>query len=297
MTDIMQGATGETRKAANDLLHWYQEAGVDIALDETPHDRLAEGRREHEAAARKKPAIQPASDGNAQAQREPRRPVETPALRNQITPAHSIAPDEAAAAARRLAGEAHSLAELKEAMLSFDGCALKQTATQLVFGDGSERSRLMVVGEAPGREEDLQGIPFVGRAGQLLNRMLAAIDLKRSDVYIANVIAWRPPGNRTPTAAETAMCKPFIERQIELIGPDVLLCLGNPSTQTLLNQKSGILSVRGIWFDYACQSRKIAAMASLHPAYLLRQPSQKRLAWTDLLAVREQLGSSPVVRN
>ena len=204
-------------------------------------------------------------------------------------PAHATKPDEAVLDARRLAASAETLDALRQIMDRFDGCALKSTASQLVFGDGEKGSRIMIVGEAPGRDEDKEGIPFVGRAGQLLNRMLASIDLKRSDVYIANVVPWRPPGNRTPTTKETAICKPFIERQIELVDPDILVCLGGPSSQTLLNQKTGILSIRGRWFDYASGERSIKAIPSLHPAYLLRQPSQKRLTWRDLLAIKDQL--------
>jgi len=147
----------------------------------------------------------------------------------------------------------------------------------------------MLVGEAPGRDEDEQGLPFIGRSGKLLDRMLAAIGLDRSSVYIANVIPWRPPGNRTPTPQEIAICLPFIERHIALAAPDVLVCLGGPSAQTLLNQRDGILRLRGRWFDYDCNGRVIPALATLHPAYLLRQPAQKKLAWRDLRALQAKL--------
>jgi DNA polymerase len=164
--------------------------------------------------------------------------------------------------------------------------------TQLVFSDGNPEGRVMLVGEAPGRDEDIQGRPFVGRSGQLLDRMLAAIGLDRTSVYIANVVPWRPPGNRTPTPQETAACRPFISRQIELADPDVLICLGAPSAAELMSNPQGILKFRGQWRDFDTGKRTIRAMATLHPAYLLRQPLQKRLAWRDLLMLREALDAT-----
>ena len=203
--------------------------------------------------------------------------------------AAALSPEEAADSARTLAATAESLDALRALLLAFEGCALKATATQLVFGDGDRQARVMLVGEAPGREEDRAGKPFVGRSGQLLNRMLAAIGLERAEVYIANVVPWRPPGNRTPTPQETAICKPFIERQIALVDPDVLVCLGGPSAQTLLAQRDGILRLRGKWFDFTTHKRTIRALATLHPAYLLRQPTHKKLIWRDLRALKAVL--------
>ena len=174
-------------------------------------------------------------------------------------------------------------------MEKFDGCALKSTATRLVFADGNPQARIMFVGEAPGREEDIEGLPFVGRSGKLLDRMIAAIGLDRTSAYIANVIPWRPPGNRTPTPQETQICLPFIQRQIELVNPDVLVTLGNPSTQTLLSTREGIMKTRGKWFDYDTGTRVIRALATFHPAYLLRSPSYKRMAWQDLRAIAKAL--------
>jgi len=147
----------------------------------------------------------------------------------------------------------------------------------------------MFVGEAPGRDEDIEGLPFVGRSGKLLDRMIAAIGLDRSKAYIANVIPWRPPGNRTPTPQETQICLPFIQRQIELVNPDVLVTLGNPSTQTLLQTREGIMRTRGKWFDYDTGTRTIRAIATFHPAYLLRSPSYKRMSWQDLRAIAKAL--------
>ena len=195
-------------------------------------------------------------------------------------------------AAREAARSATSLAELRAILDRFEGCALRATATHLVFADGNPHARVMFVGEAPGRDEDVEGLPFVGRSGKLLDRMLAAIGLDRTSVYIANIVAWRPPGNRTPTPQESAICLPFILRQIELVDPDVLVCLGGPSSQTLLNIKDGILKSRGRWFSFHTGTREIRAIATLHPAYLLRQPLQKRLAWRDFLAIKKSLAPS-----
>ena len=191
--------------------------------------------------------------------------------------------------AREAARTAPTLDALRALLENFDGCALKATATRLVFADGNPQARIMFVGEAPGREEDLEGLPFVGRSGKLLDRMIAAIGLDRTSAYIANVIPWRPPGNRTPTPQETQICLPFIQRQIELVNPDVLVTLGNPSTQTLLETREGIMKTRGRWFEYNTGTRVIRAIATFHPAYLLRSPGYKRMAWQDLRAIAKAL--------
>jgi DNA polymerase len=204
-------------------------------------------------------------------------------------PAAPPAPDAAAMAAREAAARAGTLAELRGIMQGFEGCALKGTATQLVFADGNPQARLMLVGEAPGRDEDIEGLPFVGRSGKLLDRMLAAIGLDRTSVYIANIIPWRPPGNRTPTPQESQICLPFIRRQIELANPGILVCLGGPSAQALLNVRDGITKIRGRWYAYHTGSREIRAMPTYHPAFLLRSPLQKRLAWRDFLAIKKAL--------
>ena len=167
---------------------------------------------------------------------------------------------------------------------------MKLTAKNTCFADGTPHSKLMLVGEAPGREEDLQGIPFVGRSGMLLNRILAAIGLKREEVYIANTIPWRPPGNRTPTPMETELCRPFIERQIELAAPKILVALGGPAMQVLTGVKNGIIRTRGQWLSHHLENGKtIPVMPTFHPAYLLRTPSQKKLAWADFLEIRNAL--------
>ncbi len=262
------------------LLAFYLEAGVDCALLEEPVNRLADP----------DPTAAPAV--TAQAVPASTIPVAVPA-RGDIVPAPEAAiasaPEAAIASAREAARTAPSLDALRALLENFDGCALKSTATRLVFADGNPQARIMFVGEAPGRDEDIEGLPFVGRSGKLLDRMIAAIGLDRSKAYIANVIPWRPPGNRTPTPQETQICLPFIRRQIELVNPDVLVTLGNPSTQTLLSTREGIMKTRGKWFDYDTGTRTIRAMATFHPAYLLRSPSYKRMSWQDLRAIARAL--------
>jgi DNA polymerase len=278
----------DDRNDAAALLAWYTEVGVDVALEETPADRLAARSTPAPAPVRNLPVEPPADDPPSPFARQ-----NPPQPRTTIAPANAAAPDETARAARAAAKAAATLDELREALERFDGCSLKVTASRLVFADGKPGSRVMLVGEAPGREEDLQGLPFVGRSGQLLDRMLAAIGLDRQSVYIANVVPWRPPGNRTPTPQETATCRPFIERQIELCDPDFLLCLGAPSAAELMGNREGILKFRGRWHEFDTGTRKIRAMATLHPAYLLRQPLQKRLAWRDFLEVKARLAGEP----
>ncbi len=253
------------------LLAFYLEAGVDCTLGDEPVNRLADP----ELAPPPRVAAQPARSA--------------PALTGLAEP--PPAPDAAIASAREAARTAPTLEALRALLDKFDGCALKSTATQLVFADGNPKARVMFVGEAPGRDEDIEGLPFVGRSGKLLDRMIAAIGLDRSSAYIANVIPWRPPGNRTPTPQETQICLPFIQRQIELVNPDVLVTLGNPSTQTLLGTREGIMRSRGKWVDYDTGTRVIRALPTFHPAYLLRSPSYKRMSWQDLRAIAKALAA------
>src|SRR5215216_4054711 len=276
--------TPDRASAARELLDFYAEAGVHALVGETPADRLASAQPEV-----------PVVDVNATPDRPPlvRSQAAAPELA-PVTAAPSVttAPDIAVMAAREAARSAASLVELREILSKFEGCALRTTAKQLVFADGNPQGRVMFVGEAPGREEDLEGLPFVGRSGKLLDLMLAAIGIDRGSAYIANIIPWRPPGNRTPTPQESAICLPFIQRQIELANPDVLVCLGGPSMQTLLGVKDGIMKTRGRWFAYHTGTREIRALATLHPAYLLRQPLAKRQVWRDFLAVKKALGET-----
>lgn len=265
------------RDDARQILEWHLAMGVDVAIADEPQDRYVESA----AFLARRAAPRPA---------EPEA-VSRPAARPAASAAALLSsPDEQATAAREAAGAATSLDDLRDILARFEGCPLKATATQLVFADGTPGARLMLVGEAPGREEDISGLPFVGRSGQLLDRMLAAIGLDRTSAYIANVIPWRPPGNRTPTPQETETCLPFVRRQIELAQPDVLVALGGAAAQSLFRAKDGILKLRGRWLDYeVSEGRRIRAIATLHPAYLLRSPAQKTLAWRDFKAIRQAL--------
>jgi DNA polymerase len=261
--------------AASEILAFYAEAGVDSLVGEEPVNHFA-------------PAAPEA----------PRMPARAPEIKSApmmiaAPPVAPPAPDVAAMEARDAVKNIQTLDELRAALGAFEGCALRATATQLVFADGNPQAKLMLVGEAPGRDEDIEGLPFVGRSGKLLDRMLAAIGIDRTQAYIANIIPWRPPGNRTPTPQESQICLPFIQKQIELVDPDVLVCLGGPSATTLLGIKEGITKSRGRWVSYDTGKREIRAIPTFHPAFLLRSPLQKRLAWRDLLAVKKAL-SEPV---
>jgi uracil-DNA glycosylase family 4 len=260
-----------TAHRAREVLRWWAEAGIDMALDDAPRDRFAES------------AAPPAPRRAAPAA------VAAPPPRARIDTSVA-APDEAARTAVQSAANSRTLEELRAALEAFNGCGLKATATQLVFADGAPDAEIMLVGEAPGGDEDRIGRPFVGKAGQLLDKMLAAIGLDRTQVYIANVVPWRPPGNRTPTPIETAACLPFITRQIALVNPRVLVCLGGSAAQTLLGVKEGITRTRGVWRDYPGESgAAIPALPMFHPAYLLRQPNAKRWAWMDLRKLRRAI--------
>jgi len=290
--------TPDPVKAARELLAFYVEAGVDACVNETPNDLLAaEG-----LDAAPSPAIPekprniyqqaPHSPPSLASQTAARPQLQRPAVtqpRQLAAPPPSA--DAAALAAREAARRATSLDELRVILQNFEGCALRATAKQLVFADGNPHARVMFVGEAPGRDEDLEGLPFVGRSGKLLDRMLAAIGLDRTSVYIANIVPWRPPGNRDPSLQETQICLPFITRQIELVDPDVLVCLGKPATAGLLGVSEGIRKTRGRWFSYQTGAREIRAIPTFHPAYLLRTPIEKRFAWRDFLAIKKALAN------
>ena len=276
-------------KAARELLAFYLDAGVDALIGEAPVNRMADDivpqglgatASPEDKKARPLRTESPAQLGNLQAA-PPRVGLAAP----------PASPEAAVMAAREAARTATTLDELQRLLADFEGCTLRATATQLVFADGNSQSRVMFVGEAPGYDEDLAGRPFVGRSGKLLDRMMAAIGLDRTSSYIANVVPWRPPGNRTPTPQETAICLPFIRRQIELANPDFLVCLGGPSMHTLLGIKDGITRARGRWFSYDTGGREIRALATFHPAFLLRSPLQKRFAWRDFLALKKALAA------
>ena len=240
------------------LLKWYLEAGVDEAIVDTPQDRFA-------------------------ATPQPAPPKPEPTRKAPITPV--------AASAAEIANACRTLDELREAIQAYEGCALKETAANTVIRDGNPQARIIVIGEAPGAEEDRRGLPFVGPAGKLLDRMLAAIGLDRETVLITNIVFWRPPGNRNPSADEIAACLPFARRQIELVRPQVLVPVGGIAAKTLFETSEGITRLRGQWREFTSPGldAPIAALATFHPAYLLRQPLQKRETWRDLLAIKAKL--------
>lgn len=257
-----------------EVLQFYADAGVDMALDEAPHNRLVAPNQKADPVAA---VMQP--DPVQQSAAATPSPAFTPPTAE--TKSHDANIQEA----KTRAASAASLDDLRALLTEYEGCGLKKTATNTVFEDGNRDARIMLVSEAPGRDEDLQGKPFVGRSGQLLDKILAAVGLDRTNVYIGNVLPWRPPGNRTPTNAEMELCKPFITRQIELMNPDLLVFLGASSAKNLLETTDGILKLRGKWRSYS--KAEIPVLPTLHPAYLLRQPAQKRLVWRDFLNLRK----------
>lgn len=278
----------DMRAAAQAYLDWHDALGVDLGIGDAAcnwFDGAAERKPSLQDQARATSSVPPA-DLKPKAVARP----DTPAPRAPVPPpAATPAPDEAALAAREAAASAPDLAALEAALAAFDGCGLKATAKSLCFARGAADARLMVVGEAPGRDEDLAGRPFVGPAGQLLDKMLAAIGLGEAETHITNIVYWRPPGNRNPTPQETLVCRPFLERQIALVKPEVLMILGRPAANTLLDNTQSIMKQRGTWKTLEVGGVSVAAIPTLHPAYLLRTPLAKKLAWRDLLAVRAKL--------
>jgi uracil-DNA glycosylase len=283
------------RQQARELLAFYVDAGADALIGEEPVDRMAETpapERASPPAEARFASEDAAVRGETSPSSVTKRPLSPPLpLKGAGSVAPPASPEAAVMAAREAARSAQALEDLRLLLTDFEGCALRATATQLVFADGNPQSRVMFVGEAPGYDEDVSGRPFVGRSGKLLDLMMAAIGLDRTSVYIANVVPWRPPGNRTPTPQETSICLPFIRRQIELANPDVVVCLGGPAMQTLLGIKDGITRTRGRWFAYDTGTREIRALATFHPAFLLRSPLQKRFAWRDFLALKKALAA------
>ncbi len=256
--------------STEEILRWQLDAGVDETIGDKPINRF------QEIPIAKMPERTVKPEKTTQKARIPKGPA----------PAENLLRD-----ACEIAASCHSLDELKKALVDYDGCALKKTATNLVFGDGNPRANIVLVGEGPGAEEDRQGLPFVGPSGRLLDKMLASINLDRNQVYISNTVFWRPPGNRTPTTAETALCMPFVERLMELIDPEILITLGGPAAKVMLAETAGVGRLRGKWYTYSTPNlpRPVQATALFHPAYLLRSPAHKREAWRDLLMIRDKL--------
>jgi uracil-DNA glycosylase family 4 len=293
-------ARGKTQIATLDgnpkaLLRWYADMGVDEAIAEMPLDRFALSAVKSAAkSAHTVPTSTPTRRLNRDNQAFPA-PSPSPRTPPASAQANLATQDQLVAGASKLAAEAQSLDAIYEALTQFDGCPLKKTAKNLVFCDGNPKAKVMMIGEAPGADEDRQGKPFVGRSGQLLDLMLHAIGLDRArddparSVFISNTIFWRPPGNRKPTAAESEICFPFISRAIELAAPDVIVCLGATPMHRLIGGSEGILRSRGKWRSFEVNGKPIDLLPTLHPAYLLRQPAQKRLAWRDFLSLRKKL--------
>jgi DNA polymerase len=285
------------------LLDWYQAMGVDAALDDVPLDWLARGPTPP-GAEFAWPGREPAKPTPAPSavSQHARAPTGRPSVERALPPSSAfsgtgsrprastpLGPSEAETGARRIAREATSLETLESSLQAFDGCGLKTTATKLCFYRGAPRARLMIIGEAPGRDEDLAGKPFVGRAGKLLDKMLAAIGLSEANVHITNIVYWRPPGNRTPTPQEALACRPFLERQIELVAPQIIVAAGGAAAKEIFAVTEGVMRLRGKWREVTVADRKIAAIATLHPAYLLRTPAAKHLSWADLLQIKSRL--------
>jgi uracil-DNA glycosylase family 4 len=275
MNDKSKPGDAETALA---LLRWYVEMGVDETIGDEPVNRLAP------RAPPRPSAIRPTEPEAA-----PLQSVRAVAAAPPAAFVDSLG--EAAQSARLLAARADTLAALEAAIAGFDGCALKRTATNTVIADGNPAASVMIIGEAPGADEDRIGRPFVGRAGQLLDRMLAAIGLDREGVLITNVIYWRPPGNRTPTTDEIAACVPFVLRHVALVRPKVLVLAGGTAARALLPPGPGITRLRGRWFDLAIPGldQPVPTLPMFHPSFLLRAPERKREAWRDLLALRARL--------
>jgi len=257
-------------------LQWLQEAGAGDAIGEAPVNRLA---------AAVPPAPVPARGAAPPRPTAPARPAPPPPAGDGIGNAQAAA------------ASAQSLAELKAALEAFDGCGLKRTATNTVFADGTPAGGILFIGEAPGRDEDRIGKPFVGRAGQLLDKMLLGIGLDRAvNAYITNVINWRPPNNRDPSPEEAAQCLPFLRRHIELAQPEIIVLLGAVAARHVVGGSDGIMKLRGRWREYRVGDRMVPLMPTLHPAYLLRQPAHKKLAWRDLQAIATKMEETGLPR-
>ena len=270
-----------------DLLRWHIDAGADEAIGDSPTDHFKA------ASVPERMPRQAATTGRMQAAAAP--PSSEAPRRRASVPLSLESPAAAEGSADQLANAASTLAELRDAMQQFEGCSLKHTAMNLVFGDGNPDADVMFIGEAPGADEDREGLPFVGVSGRLLDRMIAAVGMDRTSAYITNILPWRPPGNRKPTTNEVTICLPFIRRHIELMAPRVLVLVGGTSASALLGRSEGITKLRGRWLVYRSDDVgggfEIPCMPIYHPAYLLRQSVLKRDAWRDILAIQERLQS------
>ncbi|MFN3232442.1 MAG: uracil-DNA glycosylase family protein [Alphaproteobacteria bacterium] len=268
------------------LLRWQVEMGADEAIGEEPVNRF-EAAPVRPPLPTTRPASTPAS---AEASHGENRPVPPPQPATPTEPRPLEPADQSVSTARQIAMGCSSLDELRAALSRFDQCPLQATATNLVFADGNPDAGLMIIGEAPGADEDRKGLPFVGVSGKLLDKMLAAIGRDRSSAYITNTIFWRPPGNRKPTTFESELCLPFLERHIELVRPKAIVLLGGSAAAAVLETTVGITRLRGKWQDYNKSGLNVPVLPTYHPAYLLRQPALKRDAWRDFLSLKTRLG-------
>jgi uracil-DNA glycosylase family 4 len=274
-----------------ELLRWYKHAGIDLALGDEPVDQFASFKEQ--AMSRKSTALEKVRGSNEAGSQNINK-MAAVASRSANPPPTQMSgaamPDENAVnSARQKAKAAGSLNELREVLADFKGCNLHLSAKNMVFADGNPEADIMLIGEAPGRDEDIHGLPFVGRSGRLLDSMLAAIKLDRENTYLTNIIPWRPPGNRTPTVQEIEICRPFVERHIELVNPKMIILLGGATAKILLNSTQGIVKLRGRWKTYEMADRQIDAITMFHPANLLDHPAQKKMAWQDLLKIKQKL--------
>jgi uracil-DNA glycosylase family 4 len=272
----------EKRMDKKALLEWYADAGVDEAVDDKTINHFVQPVKMEVKPAAPAP-IQPAA-------RSANPKVEVPVMR--AAPAPVVAASATSATARVLADQCHTLEQLREAVMNFDGCPLKKTATKTVFSDGNPNATVMIIGEAPGEQEDIQGIPFCGPSGKLLDKVLASIGLTRAEnLYISNTVFWRPPGNRQPTPEESLACQPFVEKHIALINPKMLLLAGGVATMALLKMDTAVSKLRGKFYEYnnPYLAAPIPVLITYHPSYLLRSPGQKRLAWQDMLLIKQFL--------
>lgn len=294
------------------LLQWYKSAGVDIAINETAANQFSkqvdsssnlDSSPDHGqkiAFGRVKTDIKSTTTNLAKNLAKnlapphaplapPHAPLASPHTQNVSTSKFEHIGNGNPKEAIEKAQGAKSLAEIKLLLEKFDGCALKERASQLVFGIGNPKAKIMFIGKAPGREEDMTGTPFAGKVGELLDKMLGAISIKRDEVFLSYIVPWRPPGNRDLAPQEIALCLPFLQRQVELVAPDYLITFGDVATRSLLGKKASVLNLGGQWNEINVGKHKCKLLATLPPDFLLKQPAQKRIAWRDLCCLRDAL--------
>ncbi len=277
------------------LLNWYKSVGVDMCVSDLSVDQFSLSEVK-DAPASVLPQSLPGKSGGKQSPLIDVKAFLEKKDDGPKTPLTAQSPIEGAKGdpeqAQSLALSANNLEDLRSKLINLDGCALRMRATQLVFGDGNPDADIMFVGKAPGRDEDIQGHTFAGRSGDLLDNMLKAIGLSRSTLYLANIVPWRPPGDRNPAPHEIAMCLPFLKRQIEFVAPKILVCLGEVATRTLLGEDTNLINTRGKWHETKIGTHDLQVLTSLHPDFLLKQPAQKRQVWLDLQMIKREIEAS-----